>query len=210
MDKTTAINIMTERIRALRRSIQLRQAELPQWTPLDEGEKSEIDALEMAINALERDLPKQPDTCPIYDGVCGYPIEFCSECPRHTKQEPTDDATLKDIFCTGCEYKEQEPCEDAVSRDAVIEALSEYVSLEEYEDNSHTFTVKPLIKRIVKLPSVTVRQTGEWIRGEVEVGACEIEYPWWKCSECGWEHALVIPRNYCPNCGAKMESEDKG
>ena len=24
-------------------------------------------------------------------------------------QEPTDDATLKDIFCMGCEYKEQEP-----------------------------------------------------------------------------------------------------
>lgn len=24
------------------------------------------------------------------------------------EQEPTDDATLKDIFCMGCEYKEQE------------------------------------------------------------------------------------------------------
>ncbi len=24
-------------------------------------------------------------------------------------REPTDDATLKDIFCMGCEYKEQEP-----------------------------------------------------------------------------------------------------
>jgi rubrerythrin len=64
------------------------------------------------------------------------------------------------------------------------------------------------VKEIQKLPSVT-QKSGKWIRGEVEVGACEIEYPWWKCSECGWEHALVIPRNYCPNCGAKMESEDK-
>ena len=59
MDKTRAINIMTEQIRALRRSIQLRQAELDQWTPLDEGEKSEIDALEMAIRVLE-DEPSNP------------------------------------------------------------------------------------------------------------------------------------------------------
>ena len=35
------------------------------------------------------------------------------------EQEPCEDATLKDIFCMGCEYKEQQPCEDAISRQAV-------------------------------------------------------------------------------------------
>lgn len=30
-------------------------------------------------------------------------------------QEPCDNATLKDIFCMGCEYREQEPCDDTVS-----------------------------------------------------------------------------------------------
>ena len=28
-----------------------------------------------------------------------------------------------------------------------------------------------------------------------------------KCSECG-ESFLLIPQNFCPNCGAKMDLED--
>ena len=27
--------------------------------------------------------PEQLDTCPIYDGMCGYPSDRCYECPRH-------------------------------------------------------------------------------------------------------------------------------
>lgn len=45
------------------------------------------EAGEMAINALkklETDFPKQPELCMVYkDGVCGYPIEWCCECPKH-------------------------------------------------------------------------------------------------------------------------------
>ena len=41
------------------------------------------------------------------------------------EHEPREDATLKDIFCMGCEYKEQETCEDAISRQAVIEAIED-------------------------------------------------------------------------------------
>ena len=40
---------------------------------------------------------------------------------------------------------------------------------------------------------------GEWIYGEFDIP---------HCSECGME---VMPCNiskYCPNCGARMESED--
>ena len=45
-------------------------------------------------------------------------------------------------------------------------------------------------------------KTGHWISMETEK----------ICSNCGWSHSLVIPKNYCPNCGAKMvepqESEE--
>jgi len=48
-----------------------------------------------------------------------------------------------------------EPCDDAISRDAVLSAICDYVAFEEYEDKSHTFTIRPLTKRIKQLPSVT-------------------------------------------------------
>ena len=41
------------------------------------------------------------------------------------EQEPCEDATLKDIFCMGCEYKEQQPCGDAISRHDAIFLASE-------------------------------------------------------------------------------------
>ena len=45
-----------------------------------------------------------------------------------------------------------------------------------------------------------VELTGEWL---------EDEYGYCRCSICGYEHddpETTTP--YCPNCGAKMESED--
>lgn len=35
--------------------------------------------------------------------------EWLKNYKRLLEQEPCEDATLKDIFCMGCEYKEQEP-----------------------------------------------------------------------------------------------------
>ncbi len=52
------------------------------------------------------------------------------------------------------------------------------------------------------------RKTGKWLYGATETGALNIQYREYICSECGWSHSLMIPRNYCPNCGAKMEVED--
>jgi len=53
------------------------------------------------------------------------------------------------------------------------------------------------------------RPTGEWIYGEEETGAFGIVYINKKCSRCSWEHSLLIPNNYCPNCGADMRGDKK-
>ena len=79
-----------------------------------------------------------------------------------------------------------EPCEDAVSRQAV---LNEFYDMEN------------LYERIKKLPSVRPQeQTGHWI-DDTKYGGTE-------CSECGrWFLHATIAKNeimYCPNCGAKM------
>lgn len=93
----------------------------------------------------------------------------------------------------------QEPCTDAVSRESVLGAICDYVAFEEYEDKSHTFTIRPLTKRIKQLPSVT-QKSGHWTKDFI-------------CSICGCKcYPFDIDfgdYNYCPNCGAKMESEEQ-
>lgn len=46
-------------------------------------------------------------------------------------------------------------------------------------------------------------KTGHWNTYEITQGGINEE--WIECSECMWSNALVIQRNYCPNCGCKME-----
>ena len=80
---------------------------------------------------------------------------------------------------------EQEPCEDAVSREAAIDAaLSAF---------SRGLLASPDIR---KLPSVTPeRKKGKWIDDH--------------CSECGCYVYHGDVRNFCPMCGADMrEGED--
>ena len=48
-------------------------------------------------------------------------------------------------------------------------------------------------------------KTGYWKTYTVNQGGIDEE--WLECSECKWSNALLIPRNYCPKCGTRMESE---
>ena len=49
------------------------------------------------------------------------------------------------------------------------------------------------------------RPHGEWKETGYETGALGITYRQTQCSNCGWEHALPMWWNFCPNCGAEME-----
>ena len=92
--------------------------------------------------------------------------------------------------------KEQEPCEDAISRQAVLDVIER----EEFKGDA--------ISEIEKLSSVIPQpKTGHWNTYELAQGG--INEKWLECSECMWSNALLIPRNYCPKCGARMmEKED--
>ena len=52
-----------------------------------------------------------------------------------------------------------------------------------------------------------LRPKGEWIEGNSETGALGIKYTWFRCNQCGWNSSLVIPKNFCPNCGADMRTK---
>ena len=95
---------------------------------------------------------------------------------------------------------EQEPCEDAISRQTVLAETYNW-SKDEFLRISNPFDY--LRKRINALPPVISQpKTGHWID---VFGGCE-------CSECGCLECGYS--DYCPNCGSKMvepqESEDKG
>lgn len=95
-----------------------------------------------------------------------------------------------DAYNMAIKALQTEPCEDAISRQAVAD---EFASWFGYNYQNQFF-----YKRIKALPSVTPTQmTGKWID-------TDNYYQRWKCSECGC-HTRDAEPNYCPNCGAKME-----
>lgn len=51
------------------------------------------------------------------------------------------------------------------------------------------------------------RPQGEWKETGYETGALGITYRQTQCSNCGWEHALPMWWNFCPNCGAEMRDK---
>ena len=92
---------------------------------------------------------------------------------------------------------EQEPCEDCVSRQAVMQTLYDYGCESKIQD------------AIAELPSVQPKQkTGYWISWyEIIEEEWGTEHnPNCKCSECNTEVDPHISKfiNCCPVCGAKM------
>lgn len=108
---------------------------------------------------------------------------------------------IYDTFDNAIQALEQEPCEDAISRQAVLNACEQSINILEAVD------------RIMDLPSVEQEpKTGHWI----DTGSESFEFHRvYKCSECGnteieYPEGIRGHFRYCPNCGARMESEDKG
>lgn len=93
---------------------------------------------------------------------------------------------------------EQEPCEDAVSREAIESILYELYEVCTNMDE----LVHCMDDNLKKLPSVTPKRMGKWISHYV--GIDEDDYGW-DCSECGEWFVMDEPYHYCPKCGAKMK-----
>ena len=127
--------------------------------------------------------------------------------PNLRPEQMTDyDYAMADVFNDIMQiidkYAEQEPCSDSVSRQAVLDIVCGAYEKDGWGESN-------FYKAIKQLPSVRPQeQTGEWIALEnrFELGDRL------KCSECGQVFVVGddVSRNYCPNCGARMERGDKG
>jgi DNA-directed RNA polymerase subunit RPC12/RpoP len=127
---------------------------------------------------------------------------------------------------------EQQPCEDAISREAVLDTtICEGISCNECSFNEIDGESGCLLHaRIDELPSVTQKSETVTEFADIcrECGAkygkllkqkkghwIETEYHRWRCSVCRekgmseWDNIHDVRTNFCPDCGAKMESEYK-
>ena len=100
------------------------------------------------------------------------------------------------------EALDQEPCEDAISRQAVFEIIRDF----EYKNSHEEMLIN---SRIKQLPSVTpAEKVGRWIK--YSVPRCGEQH--YQCTSCKyyinfgqWGKLYTKEFKYCPNCGAKME-----
>ena len=108
------------------------------------------------------------------------------------------------------EYEQIKPCEDCISRQAVLDATVKRNSIWNKITNSKGENLEEII---LQLPPVNPQEpkAGHWIEKDGFYG--DVYYD---CSECGeswttiegtpWQNGMC----YCPNCGAKMqEIEDE-
>lgn len=101
------------------------------------------------------------------------------------------DEDLSEAMTMAIKALEQQPCEDAISRQAVLDIVN----------NPLNIRLDEIIK---KLPPVTPQpKTGHWIRQD---NTKEPLYGWYFCSECN--SVIGDKTKFCSNCGAKMESEE--
>jgi hypothetical protein len=95
---------------------------------------------------------------------------------------------------------EQEPCEDAISRQSMLDYMK-YLHDEMPEEEF-----------IKELPSVTpARKKGKWIN-KSHASGCGIKFVASECTCCGKKTFFDCDQlvyNYCPNCGAEMDEDGR-
>lgn len=99
------------------------------------------------------------------------------------------------------EELEQEPCTDAISRQAVLN-LAKFDGRDGLGSIIHAFDVE-------QLPSVTpAEKVGKWKRISMDKYSEHAKY-WYRCDRCGEDN--LGNTNYCPNCGQRkmQEAEDE-
>ena len=110
------------------------------------------------------------------------------------------DMAIKALSCS----ENPNRCEDAISRQAVIDSL--HSKFADGFDSDRWWNSMSVLYAINKVPSISTEKVGEWI-------PIDPEQHLFQCSVCGSESTVdtVMYKptwKYCPNCGAKMGVEN--
>lgn len=97
----------------------------------------------------------------------------------------------------------QEPCDDAISRQAAIDTIESWLSCDDYNE-SERHIMRAMQSVLYDLPSVTPQpKIGHWIEEINDYG----EVTGWHCDKCYEDSGFTTTCkwDFCPNCGAKMQ-----
>ena len=103
---------------------------------------------------------------------------------------------------------EQEPCEDAIDRAEAMTEIMMFAGNVKSDEEDVYIKVSDAVQLLRELPPANPQEpkTGHW-REDIDKNRRWDRVRFY-CSECGnWQ--TYGKTHYCPNCGAKMESEDK-
>lgn len=132
------------------------------------------------------------------------------------KKPNTKDGYLGQAIDLAIKALEQQPCEDCISLNKLDDIITK--AIDDSENQTECQTLRWVLDVMSELPSVIPqpKATGSWVEKQV-VDNEEVEIEQWqsaRCSNCDKYHTTPYSYyfddyNYCPNCGAKMESEEK-
>jgi hypothetical protein len=153
---------------------------------------------------------KDIDTGKLYKRTGLVPRDFPGCQIVEETVEQADTWSIKEVADTLEKHgliREQEPCEDAISRQALYEWLDGWKEKNKYyhpHTKNEIIPICEVIDIIQSLPPATPKpRIGHWKR--VELGMFDSVSIRWECSEC--KKSDKFRSNFCFNCGAKMESE---
>lgn len=157
--------------------------------------------LDEAIKHCEEMAEKNEEMCRVKELMgLGLQNTEMMKCARTHKQLAE---WLKELK----QFKEQESCEDVVSREEAIRVLKENCS----HWDTNVMLIDIATDLLKKLPSVTpTRKKGKWIKQNNDY------FDWYECSECGYgsdgemkyNRLCDVRTKFCPDCGSQNLKEE--
>ena len=135
---------------------------------------------------------------------CEKQIEQCKLWAKSRGEKPSGHVYEEHLLIL--ELLKQEPCEDAISRQAVLDMAYDMSEIDGEHFTEPCMVVE--VEDIEKLPPVTtVREHGEWIERIDRDDYNDYEHIWYECTKC--HRDADRPFDFCPRCGADMRGKQK-
>lgn len=121
---------------------------------------------------------------------------------------------ILEAYDIAIEALEQKPCEDCISRQAVIDLKTIAPIAPVMNGEAVHYEEVVFVRDLKELPSVTPQpKVGEWLEKEINSDKIE-EWQSARCSICDKYHTTPYMYyfshyEYCPHCGTKMEGRQR-